>query len=318
MTNWWTRIGCFLTGWNINILETCTEASRKQLKKYTSAILILVIIWGFIGYAFADRYVRAPWWGCMIVASIFVVIIIQIERQIILTVGKNRKLAIFRILIAIIMAILGSAITDQIIFKEDIEKKMIQIVDRQVTEQLPNRLNVIDKKLQSLQIEIDSLDKKTLQLYDEINKRPTINIVSTSSTRVPMRQEDGTIKYMPQNTIDTSPIVNPKSKQASINNQHLDVLRLQQENYTKAKMSVETSLRKELKSKQGFLEELNAIVEILGEKPVALIFYLILFCFLMFLELFVVMSKTSEECDYDLVVKHQLDQKKRTLNELIK
>lgn len=312
------KIGCFVTGWNENILKTCTEASYKQLKKYTSAILILVIIWAFIGYTFAGRYVRAPWWGCIIASIIFITIIIQIERQIILTVGKNKKLTTFRMLIAFIMALLGSAITDQIIFKEDIEKKMIQIVDRQVVEQLPARLNVIDKKLQMLQVEIDSLDQKNLMLYDEISKRPTIETVSRIHTDVPLNKEDGTIKYMPQNTVIKNNIDNPKIKEADVNNQHLDVLRKQQEDYTKRKLSVETSLRNELKSKQGFLEELNAIIEILGEKPVALVFYLILFCFLMFLELFVVMSKTSEECDYDLIVRHQLEQKKKTLSQLVK
>ena len=129
MTNWWTKIGCLLTGWNYKILESCTESSRKQLKKYTSAILILVILWAFIGYSFADRYAQTPWWGSLITAIIFVIIIIQIERQIILTVGKNHPLAIFRLVIALIMAIIGSAIIDQIIFKDDIEKKIT--TDRQ-------------------------------------------------------------------------------------------------------------------------------------------------------------------------------------------
>jgi hypothetical protein len=319
MKNWWTKIGCLLTGWNYQILGSCTEASRKQLKKYTSALLILIILWAFIGYSFAERYVRAPWWGCVIIAIIFVIIIIQIERQIILTVGKNHGLAIFRVLIALIMAIIGSAILDQIIFKEDIEKKMIEIVDRQVNEQLPNRLTIINTKLQELQIEVDSLDKKNLELYAEISKKPTINIVSTSTTNLQIQQNDGSFIVVPQTTISRDPIANPKMKEAEINNQHLEVLRKQQEDYTQRKMEAENSLREELKSKQGFLEELNAVIEIIEERTVALIFYLILFAFLMSLELFVVVSKLGDKkSDYDLVIEHQLEQKKKTLNELTK
>ena len=319
MTNWWTKIGCFLTGWNSRILETCTESSRKQLKKYTSAILILIILWAFIGYSFAARYVHSPWWGCMITALIFVIIIVQIERQIILTVGKNHALASFRLIIAFIMAIIGSAILDQIIFKDDIEKKMIEIVDIQVTKQLPNRLTVINTKLQQIQIEIDSLDKKNLQLYGEINKRPTLNTVSSSTTFLKIMQPDGSIKTVPQHTVSSNPIANPKIKESEINNEHLNGLRKLQEDYTKSKMDAENLLRKELKSKQGFLEELNAIIEILKERLVALLFYIILFSFLMSLELFVVFSKFGDKkCDYDLVIEHQLEQKKRTLNELIK
>lgn len=313
------KIGCFLTGWNYNILQTCTESSRKQLKKYTSALLILIILWGLIGFLFSQRYVKTPWWGSALVAIGMVVVVLQIERQIILTVGHLGWLKFFRFLIALIMAVIGSAIIDQIIFKDDIEKKMVEIVDRQVTQQLPNRLTVIDKKLQQLQTEVDSLDKKNLELYAEISKRPTINTVSTSTTNVPMRQQDGSIKNVTQRTVSNNPIGNPKIREAEINNQHLEILRKQQEEYTQRKMEAENSLRAELKSKQGFLEELNAIIEILSERPVALIFYLVLFIFLMSLELFVVVSKLGDKkCDYDLVVEHQLEQKKKTLEQLVK
>lgn len=319
MKNLWTRIGCLLTGWNYQILESCTESSRKQLKKYTSAILILIILWAFIGYSFAERYVLAPWWGCLITSIIFVFIIIQIERQIILTVGKNRTLAIFRLVIAIIMAIIGSAILDQIIFKDDIEKKMIEIVDKQVNEQLPNRLLVIDSKLQEIQTDVDSLDKKNIELYQEINKRPTLNTISSSTTYLKVQQPDGSFRTEPQHSFSSTPIANPKIKEAEINNQHLESLRKLQEDYTQRKMDAENLLRNELKSKQGFLEELNAVIEILKESVVALIFYLILFGFLMSLELFVVASKLGDKkCDYDLVIEHQLDQKRKTLNELVK
>lgn len=319
MTNLWTRIGCFLTGWNLKILEACTESSRKQLKKYSSAILILIILWAFIGYSFAERYVDAPGWACLIIAIVFIVIIIQIERQIILTVGKNYALAIFRLIIAFIMAIIGSAILDQIIFKDDIEKKMIEIVDMQVNKQLPNRLTVINIKLQDLQADVDSLDKKNLELYEEINKRPTIDVKSSSTTYLKIAQPDGSFKTEPQYTISSSPIANPKMKESEINNQHLDGLRKLQEEYTAKKMDAEDLLRNELKSKQGFLEELSAIIEILKDRPVALFFYLILFSFLMSLELFVVASKFGDKkCDYDLVIEHQLEQKRRTLNELVK
>ncbi|MFV0391218.1 MAG: DUF4407 domain-containing protein [Paludibacteraceae bacterium] len=317
MKNWWTHISCFLTGWNYSILKNCTEASKKQLKKYSSALLILIFLWAFIGYSFAIRYIHASTWGAVATAVIFVVVVVQIERQIILTVGANRFLALFRIIIAFIMAFIGSAILDQIIFKDDIEKKMIEIVDRQVNEQLPARLNVINAKLTELQVEIDSLDTRTIALYDEISKRPTINTVSSSVTHVPVTKADGSISTVAQRTVTNTPVENPKMREAEMNKQNLDALRKQQEEYTQRKLNEETLLRKELSSKQGFLEELNAILEILGEKPVALIFYLVLFLFLMSLELFVVFSKIGDKkCDYDLVVEHQLKQKMRTLNEL--
>jgi hypothetical protein len=317
MKNWWLKVACFVTGWNYVVLCSCTESSRKQQKKYASSILILIIIWALTGYLFAQRYVHTNWWGSLIVAIIFSIIIVQIERVVILTVGKNRIATIFRIFLAVIMAILGSTILDQIIFKDDISKKMIEIVDRQIKEQLPKRLTIINAKLNDIQLEVDSLDRKNMMLYSEISARPTISTPSTSITYLKVQQPDGSFKTVPQRTFTTTPVTNPKSKEADINNQHLAMLRKQQEDYTGKKLDAENTLRKELKTKQGFLEELSAIKEILTEKGVALFFYLILFCFLMCIELLVVSSKLGDtKCDYDLVVEHQLNQKIRTLIEL--
>lgn len=316
---WWIKVGCFLTGWNSRILAQCSEASYKHLKKYTAALLILIILWGFTGFCFAQRYIGAPLWGCVLSALIFIIIVIQIERQIILTVGTNWWGAGFRVFIAIIMSILGSTILDQIIFGDDIKRKMVEITDRQVQEQLPLRLNVIDEKLRELQIEIDSLDKINMVLNKEIAKNPTIKTVSSTTTYRNEQQEDGSYKKIPETTISTSPIANPRIKQVEANNLNLERLRKQQDEFTQRKINVENDLRTELSSNVGFLEELRAMIEIVSTRIEALIFYFVVFSFLISLELFVVTSKIGDKkCDYDLIVEHQLDIKKAALEELVK
>lgn len=316
---WWIKFGCFLTGWNSKILSQCSEASYKHLKKYTAALLILIIMWGFTGFCFAQRYVDAPLWGCIVSAFIFIIIVIQIERQIILTVGTNKWGTCFRFFIAIIMSVLGSAILDQIIFGDDIKRKMVEITDRQVQEQLPMRLNVIDARLRELQIEIDSLDKVNMKLNEEIAKQPTIKTISTSTTYKNERQEDGSYKKIPETTVSTNPMANPRIKQVEANALNLERLRKQQDDFIQNKMNVENDLRKELSSNVGFLEELRAMIEILSTRIEALIFYLVIFGFLISLELFVVTSKVGDKkCDYDLIVEHQLNIKKAALEELVK
>ena len=52
------NIGCFLIGWNNNILSECGEASQRQFRKLLSAICIMMLMWGTIGYCFADRYIN--------------------------------------------------------------------------------------------------------------------------------------------------------------------------------------------------------------------------------------------------------------------
>lgn len=317
--NGWLRFGCFLTGWNSKILAQCSEASFKHLKKYTAALLILMILWGFTGFCFAQRYVHAPLWGCVLSAIVFITIVVQIERQIILTVGASRLGVVFRLFIAIIMAFLGSAILDQVIFGEDIKRKMVEITDKQVTELLPVRLKVIDDKLAELQQNIDSLDRMNLVLNDEIAKNPTTKAVSTSTTYKNVLQEDGSYKKIPETTVSTNPVANPRIKQVETNNLNLERLRKQQDEYTIKKMEVEKDLRKELSTNVGFLEELHAMLELLKSRTEALVFYCIIFSFLISLELFVVASKMSDKkCDYDIIVEHQLNVKATALGELVK
>lgn len=64
--SWWIKFGCKLTGWNANVLGQCSEASKSQLSKYTSALLILMIVWSIIGFCFAQRYIGLPIWGLCI------------------------------------------------------------------------------------------------------------------------------------------------------------------------------------------------------------------------------------------------------------
>lgn len=316
---WWLQFGCFLTGWNRRILSQCSEASFKYLKKYTAALLILIVLWGFTGFCFAQRYVHAPLWGCVLSSIVFIVIVIQIERQIILTVGTSRFIFAFRFFIAVIMAILGSSILDQVIFGEDIKRKMVEITDRQVVELLPSRLSVIDSKLNELQQNIDSLENKTAMLNEEIAKNPVTKAVTTSTLYKNVQQEDGTYKKMPEITVSSVLVANPRIKQVEMNNLNLDRLRKQQDEFVQKKIGVEDNLRKELSTNIGFLEELRAMLEIILTRKEAMIFYIIIFAFLISLELFVVASKLGDiKCDYELIVEHQLNVKATALSELVK
>lgn len=143
--NWWILFGCKLTGWSSEVLAQCSEASRSQLSKYTSALLILILIWGVTGFCFAQRYIGLPWWACLFVSLFFITIVIMIERQIILASEKTISMVIFRGVIALIMAIVGSTIFDQTMFGKDIDKQMSNTIERQVAELTPQRVHIIDE-----------------------------------------------------------------------------------------------------------------------------------------------------------------------------
>ena len=74
------NIGCLLIGWDKNILSECGEASHRQFRKLISALSIMLILWGTIGYCFADRYINLD--SCLLkicVSLVFMFIVLSVE-----------------------------------------------------------------------------------------------------------------------------------------------------------------------------------------------------------------------------------------------
>lgn len=301
--NWWIKLGCKLTGWSSSVLSQCSEASKTQLSKYTSALLILMIVWSITGFCFAQRYIGLPIWGCILVSLVFVTIVVMIERQILLALHPTKKLAAFRLVIAIIMAIVGSSIFDQTMFGKDIDKQMADTIELQTADLTQKRVSNIDSKLMAFQIEKDSLNKVNSELQADVNAHPWIiqKSVTNSQNRLVV---NGKIKVVNNPSVTTNQVANPKQIAIAANNEKIKQIVLQENDLNKKKLTVEEDTRKECQANVGFLEELEAMVSIVTTRTVAGIFYVIFFLLLMSLELFVVTSKMGdEECDYELAIK---------------
>lgn len=301
--NWWIKLGCKLTGWSSSVLSQCSEASKTQLSKYTSALLILMIVWSITGFCFAQRYIGLPIWGCILVSLVFVTIVVMIERQILLALHPTKKLAMFRLVIAIIMAIVGSSIFDQTMFGKDIDKQMADTIELQTVDLTQKRVSNIDSKLMAFQIEKDSLNKVNSELQADVNAHPWIiqKSVTNSQDRLVV---NGKIKVVNNPSVTTNQVANPKQIVIAANNEKIKQIVLQENDLNKKRLTVEEDTRKECQANVGFLEELEAMVSIVTTRTVAGIFYVIFFLLLMSLELFVVTSKMGdEECDYELAIK---------------
>ena len=301
--NWWIKLGCKLTGWNSSVLSQCSEASKTQLSKYTSALLILMIVWSITGFCFAQRYIGLPIWGCILVSLVFVTIVVMIERQILLALHPTKKLATFRLVIAIIMAIVGSSIFDQTMFGKDIDKQMADTIELQTADLTQKRVSNIDSKLMAFQIEKDSLNKVNSELQADVNAHPWIiqKSVTNSQDRLVV---NGKIKVVNNPSVTTNQVANPKQIAIAANNEKIKQIVLQENDLNKKRLTVEEDTRKECQANVGFLEELEAMVSIVTTRTVAGVFYVIFFLLLMSLELFVVTSKMGdEECDYELAIK---------------
>lgn len=312
-----SSIGCFLIGWNKNILRECGEASFRQFRKLLSAICIMMVLWGTIGYCFADRYINIESFALKLGVSLaFMFIVLCVERVIILTVGKARLMSLMRVLLALCMAILGSCIFDQIIFRNDIQQTIMEHREDVIKETIIKRMSVFESDERRISHEMDSLNNASIMLGEELQKRPTIKSVNVSTQeQVVGVDEYGNPKRVKNRTTEVVNIVNPLAEQLKANNDQIAVYQDQLEQIRKDKKELAEKVTEEVGSRPlGFIEELEATLEVVSNSWISLAFYVILFCFLTFLELFVLTIKMGEnKCDYELIVEHQLSLKKNLM-----
>ena len=312
-----SNIGCFLIGWNKNILKECGEASYRQFRKLLSAICIMMVLWGTIGYCFADRYINIE--SCLLkicVALAFMFIVLCVERVIILTVGKARMMSFMRVLLALCMAILGSCIFDQIIFRNDIQQAIQEHREDIIKETITKRLSIYDSDIQRITHEMDSLSKATIILGEELQKRPTIQGTNVNTQeQVVGVDENGRPKKVKVQSVNTVTMANPLAEQLKANNDQIQIYSNQLEQLRQDKKDIAQKTTEEVSQRApGFIEELEATLKVVSQSWISLAFYIILFCFLTFLELFVLTIKMGEnKCDYELIVEHQLSLKKNLM-----
>lgn len=311
-----SNIGCFLIGWNKEILNECGEASHRQFRKLLSAICIMMALWGTIGYCFAERYINIESTTLKVMVSMmFMLIVLCVERVIILTVGKARLMTLMRVMLALCMAVLGSCIFDQIIFSNDIRQAIQERREDIIKETILKRMSIFDNDEKRITQEMDSLNKATIALGEELMKKPTIKSVNVSTQeQVVGVDENGNPKKARIRNTEIVNVANPLAEQLKSNNSQIEIYQNQLEQLRQDKKDIAKKVTEEVSMRPlGFIEELEATLSVVSKSVVSLVFYIVLFCFLTFLELFVLTIKMGDtKCDYDLIVENQL-RLKRTL-----
>ena len=316
---YFANIGCFLIGWNKEILKDCGEASHRQYRKLLSAIFIMMVMWGTIGYCFADRYINIELTILKAFVSLmFMFIVLCVERVIILTVGKARLMGAMRVMLALCMAVLGSCIIDQIIFSNDIQQTIQDHREDVIKETIVKRMSIFENDERRIKHDMDSLSKATIALGADLAKHPTIKSVNVSTTeQIVGLDENGNPKKVKNRSTDIVNIPNPLTGQLKANNDQIQLYQSQLEQLRQDKKEIAGKVTEEVHARPvGFIEELEATLKVVSNSWVSLLFYIILFCFLAFLELFVLTIKMGEtKCDYELIVENQLNLKKNLMEQ---
>lgn len=298
---WHDKARCAFIGWSYNLLSQCGEASHRLLKIYSSAVLIIMILWFVIGSVFSQRYIGiTSIWGQLFTGAIFAMIVYFIERIIILHLG-GKGIYAFRALLAICMAILGAFIFDQMIFRNDLEDAIRKEERTRIEKIYQERLASANDELAKIKVENDSLNA-------EINQHPYV--IQTDVETTTSNQVDSLGNRQKQTTISRRQVPNPLNEQVRFNNERIQQYQKEITQYRNANIDEEVDTRIKNK-KTGFLEELKASVSVIFETLISTIFYVVMTIVLLCLELFVVSLKffKSKKCEYDLIVEHQLNAK---------
>lgn len=314
MKNTWTKFLCCFIGWDYNILKECSAASKKALHRYAGAVMLLMLIWAYIGYGMASRYFKVEHdYSKVVIAIIFSFVIWMIERQIILIVGKNSVVGWFRVCLAGIMACIGATIIDQTIFGKDIEANISDVVNERTNSAVAYKKQDIEAEMIQNQQELDSLEVKAELLSADIYKNPTISTQNVKAIGV-----DSLGK--PIYAIEQNPLPNPKQQDLERINLRIDVLRSNLDNSYKDLQCLRDTLWKQNKENIGILDELRVTFsdKVILSGWESITFYSLIFLFFILVECFVVTGKVfSKPCDYEILVERQQERKIRQIKSIL-
>jgi hypothetical protein len=321
MKDYWLKFGCFLTGYNYELVKKSSEASAQSVKKYLSALIIVSILWSFIGFSFSQRYLHSGVFGSICVSVAMLIVIIQLERQIILMMGRSNWAIIFRSVIVIVMAIIGSIIIDQIIFKEDIERQKISDIQTEANKILLIKTIQLDNEIRALDSLINKKENERNQLIEDISRKPFVK--GSSSQRkshiIKVAGINGQVKdsVITKTDLMLTDVVNPKVELVQTVDKQIAFLRIEQSEKQKSRINIRSDLENELRSKKGFLDELQTLISILTTNISALIVWVLVFLFFLSLEFFVLVIKFGDaKNDYERSIMLQMDMRIKVIEGL--
>jgi hypothetical protein len=288
-------------------------------------MLIVCILWFFIGFTFAHRYLSLGLPGCLLAGVLSTIIIVQVEKQIVLSINPGKLLLIFRGCLAFMMSILGAVIIDQILFEKDIEIEKISYVSEKVDKILPSKTEELRRQIVAMDTAIARKETEKESYVEEISKRPTIAVTTSSSAirTVPVQTvsasgRDTTIlRKVNEGSVSTTLVPNPKIALTTALDSTIGAMRQQRAQKENELLHMKPALEKEMKENTGFLDELTIMARMLSASYVALAFWFLWILFFLFIEMLVLFSKMGDRSnDYEKAVLHHMNLQMRRLDAL--
>ncbi len=314
MNSWWLKFGCFLTGYKYWLIKHCSVASEKMVNKYTSALLLICLIWGGIGYFFTAKYITNTLgagsfdYKSVLAAITMVFVVIQIERQIMLSFVKNNWARGVRVVIGIVMALIGSIVVDQGLFYKEIKNKKDYLVEIEAAKVLPDKVKAIDSLIANYRGEAQRLNTELGKLSEEPAIISVQKIVSQQKP-FPIKLTSGrdTVIVVTSASALPNSEPNPKYLQSEDIRKRINAIETQIHNQYREKIKMRNNI--ENVYEPGFLDELRAMEMVLFEcdswLPIGV--WSLFFVLFFFIELFILVNKMFDtKSDYEYLVQHQM------------
>lgn len=312
------KILCKFIGWNHDMLNECGEASHGQLKKLSGALMLMLLMWAVIGYTFANNFLNIQSLvGKLSMAVGFAFVVWIIERIIILTVGKPKLMMSIRVVLAILMAIFGSVLFDQCIFRNDIQEAMEAKTRERIENEIESRTQTINDELTRLETEREKLIFECDSIIDRISKTPVITTRVPNVKKIPVTQSDGTTTIKTEVEYSTVVNENPLWPKYRNDSTMLADCNSQIEALSQRRINLVDEVTNEVREKpMGFITEFIATINVISQSVWSIMLYAVLFLILMSIETFVVSIKAADtKCDYEVMVEKQLRGKLRGMDE---
>lgn len=151
------KFACFITGDNYQMLKSETTPSRKKVIALAMAVFVPTLMWFITGFLMVYAVFEKPLHTAIFAGLLAAAMIFIIEKLVVMSSG-SKWLVMFRVLLAFLVAALGSVFLDEVIFDKDISQQMA--INR---DQLINRKK--DQVQQSFNDEKVALEKTIQEKY---------------------------------------------------------------------------------------------------------------------------------------------------------
>jgi len=151
------KFACFITGDNYQMLKSETTPSRKKVIALAMAVFVPTLMWFITGFLMVYAVLGKPLHTAIFAGLLAAALIFIIEKLVVMSSG-SKWLVMFRVLLAFLVAALGSVFLDEVIFAKDISQQMA--INR---DQLINRKK--DQVQQSFNDEKVALEKTIQEKY---------------------------------------------------------------------------------------------------------------------------------------------------------